>query len=432
MERGGEEAGATGFRSSGQIIKVSAMRLSSPTLLALMAGMAAPGLPMDTAQAEARAIDEAPAAIALTPPTPMEIAPSPVPRISVPRVAAGTIEPRMDATPGIVGPPVAVSPLVVRPLLRADVQRELQRLQRAAESSRGYGSTAGAAQAAWLLGLIYLHGAGVRRDPGLAQTWFDRAARLGREPWAYAGQAWCAIDGCEGPADPARARRAIAQLRGKHPARADFLEWVLLARETPLQVSQPGVMQTEILQLPQPELLRKAAAEGDMHALIELGLNAVTNNQLPEALAYFRLAGSDSQAAQANIRQIESRLDSRRPAQPSTTGSSSATELLAAARKYHRGIGVPVNYVEAVRLYRQAEAKGSAEAHKMLALIFSHPSPDGGINIGWMQQLAYADPTTTIPTVGVPGSIDLLYREPTPLYDLMPAFWRSQVTLMGR
>ena len=49
-----------------------------------------------------------------------------------------------------------------------------------------------------------------------------------------------------------------------------------------------------------------------------------------------------------------------------------------------------------------------------------------------MQQLAYADPTTTIPSVGVPGSIDLLYREPTPLYDLLPAFWRSQVTLMTR
>ena len=408
------------------------MRLSSPTLLALVAGMAVPGWLMGTVQAEARAIGEAPAAITLAPPASIEIAPSPVPRITAPRVATDTIEPRTDATPDIVGPPVTVSPLVMHPFVRADVQREIQRLHRAAESSRGYGSTASAAQAAWLLGLIYLHGAGVRRDPGLAQTWFDRAARLGREPWAYAGQAWCAIDGCQGPADPARARRAIAQLRSKHPARADFLERVLLARETPLQVSQPGVMQTETLRLPQPELLRKAAAEGDMHALIELGLNAVTNNQLPEALTYFRRAGGDSQAAQADIRQIESRLDSRRSAQSSTTSNSSAADLLAAARRYHRGIGVPVNYVEAVRLYRQAEAKGSAEAHKMLALIFSYPSPDGSINIGWMQQLAYADPTTTIPSVGVPGSIDLLYREPTPLYDLLPAFWRSQVTLMTR
>ncbi|WP_051236667.1 tetratricopeptide repeat protein [Ottowia thiooxydans] len=408
------------------------MRLPLSTLAILLTGMTALAPPTNEAQAAARAIDETRTPIPLVPPSAIEVAPSFRQSITAPRVATPKIESRNDATPPIVGPPVATNTLAVRPLISPEVQRELQRLQRVAETTRGYGSSAASAQAAWLLGLIYLHGAGVRRDTVTAHTWFERAARLGREPWAYAGQAWCAIDGCQGPSDPVLARRAIVQLRSAHPARADFLEWVLLAREAPLQVSQPGLAQTEILQLPQPELLRKAASEGDIHALIELGLNAVTNNQLSEALEYFRRAEPGSQAAQANIRQIESRMDSRRLNQTAISGDASAAELLAAARKYHRGIGVPVNYVEAVRLYRQAEAKGSLEAKKMLGLIFSQPSPTGGISIGWMQQLAYADPTTTIPSVGIPGSIDLLYREPTPLFDLLPQFWRRQITQMAR
>src|SRR5690606_33976280 len=125
---------------------------------------------------------------------------------------------------------------------------------------------------------------------------------------------------------------------------------------------------------------------------------------------------------------------SQRLSQPSASADATAAQLLAQARKFHRGTGVPVNYVEAVRLYRQAEAKGSVEARRMLSLIFSRPAPlsMGGINVGWMQQLAYADPMTTIPTVGVPSTVDLLYREPTPLYDLLPDFWRQQITQMDR
>lgn len=408
------------------------MRILHLVLLGLMSGVATPSFPNSPVLAEARAVNEAPARISNPPPASIEAAPRTTDRITAPSVTAPKIEPRTDSTPAIVRPPIGNSPIVVRPAVSAEVQRELQRLQRAAEPRRGgYGSTAASAQAAWILGLVYLHGAGLRRDTDLAQIWFDRAAGQGREPWAYAGQAWCAIDGCHGPSDPASARRAIAQLRAKHPARANFLEWVLLAREAPLQVAVPGASQMEI-KLPHQDLLQKSAAEGDMHALIELGLNAVTNNDLEAALGYFQRAGKDSQAARANIRQIESRMNSRRQSQSATSASSSAAELLAAARKFHRGIGVPVNYVEAVRLYRLAEAKGSVEAKKMLSLIFSRPAPGGSIDIGWMQQLAYADPTTTIPSIGVPGSIDLLYREPTPLYDLLPEFWRKQIPQMAR
>lgn len=382
--------------------------------------------------AEARALPSAQTDMATMPSAPIEIGPSTTPKIVAPGVGAPAIQSRAPEKTGITQPPVGTAPLDVRPTVDLNVQRELQRLRQLSESRRGFGSSAASAQAAWLLGLVYLHGAGVRRDLPLAHTWFDRAARFGREPWAYAGQAWCAIEGCEGPADPDLARRAIEQLRKKYPARADFLEWVLLARATPLQISKPGILQTEVLQLPHPALLQRAAAQGDIHALIELGLNAVSSDKLPEALEYFRRAGTRSQAAQANIRQIQSRIDASRSSQAGGANDPSIAELLAAARKYHRGTGVPVNYVEAVRLYRMAEAKGSLEARRILSLIFSRPSPAGGINIGWMQQLAYADPMTTIPTVGVPSTMELLYREPTPLYDLLPEFWRKQITQVGR
>ena len=403
-----------------------------PVMAAQAQSAGVEGMAQGVALAEARALSVSQTRMAPAPDSPIEVAPSTTPKIVAPGVGAQPIEPRAPEKTNIVQPPVGTTPIDVRPAVDPNVQRELQRLRLLAEPRRGVGTTAASAQAAWLLGLVYLHGAGVRRDLPLAHTWFDRAARFGREPWAYAGQAWCAIEGCDGPADPELARRAIEQLRKKYPARADYLEWVLLARATPLQVSKPGVMQTAILQLPHSALLQRAAAQGDMHALIELGLNAVTNENLSDALDYFRRAGTRSQAAQANIRQIQSRLDANRSSKSGSANDASIAELLAAARKYHRGTGVPVNYVEAVRLYRLAEAKGSLEARRMLGLIFSRPSLTGGIDIGWMQQLAYADPMTTIPTIGVPSTMELLYREPTPLYDLLPEFWRKQITQVGR
>ena len=93
---------------------------------------------------------------------------------------------------------------------------------------------------------------------------------------------------------------------------------------------------------------------------------------------------------------------------------------------------MPANFVEAIRYYRLAESRGSVEARRMLGLIYSRPMPDGSVNAGWMQQLAYVDAATTIPTVGVSSNAHILHREPTPLYDLLPAFWRQQMNQVGR
>lgn len=359
--------------------------------------------------------------------------PATVPHIeSAPATVPG-IDPRPPGDqPSIVAPAVTKDSLDARNTQQAQaVDRELRRLLRTAEAPRTVGSTTQSAQAAWTLGLIYLHGAGVRRDTALAQRWFEQAARFGREPWAYAGLAWCHLEACTGPPDPAAAARAIEQLRPHHRARADFLQWLLAKRQTPLQVAKPGMNQDQVLELPNRQLLEKAAAAGDMHANIELGMDAVTHERFEQAEQYFRRAGPLSQAAQKNLQQLAARGSSPITTQQTPPLTASAAEALATARKYHRGQGVPSNFTEAIRFYRLADQRGSVEARRMLGLIYSRPAPGGGINPGWMQQLANVDVGTTIPTMGVLGTTHLLHREPTPLYDLMPAFWRDQLSQLG-
>lgn len=382
--------------------------------------------------ARPRALMVAQVDIQLPAPARIESPSGAIPRIEPAPLGTTRIEPRpVDEALRITAPPLVTGSLGSRDTRASVVDRELQRLLRQAEAPRNYGSTPASAQAAWQLGLIYLHGAGVRRDTALAQQWFARAARFGREPWAHAGLAWCALDGCSGPPDPAGAARAIAQLRQVHPGRADFLAWVLASRQAPLQVVRPGQMQDQVLELPARQLLERAAAAGDMHANIELGMNAVANDRIAQAEDYFRRAGPNSAAALADLSELRARGVS--PVSPPVAPpSASANEALAAARKYHRGEGVPSNFVEAIRFYRLAESRGSVEARRMLGLIYSRPAPDGSLNAGWMQQLAYVDTATVVPTVGVTGSNHMLLREPTPLFDLLPSFWRQQMTQVDR
>ncbi|MFD2379270.1 hypothetical protein ACFSTJ_19785 [Ottowia pentelensis] len=67
----------------------------------------------------------------------------------------------------------------------------------------------------------------------------------------------------------------------------------------------------------------------------------------------------------------------------------------------------------------------------MLELIDSRPLPDGKINIRWMEQLAYVDPLANIAPLPAQNT-QMMQRDPTPLFDLMPAFWRRQLTQVER
>ncbi|WP_284214023.1 tetratricopeptide repeat protein [Comamonas jiangduensis] len=340
---------------------------------------------------------------------------------------------RIDAPSATSPPPISAPPITAPTLQPKDTQartvrRELQQLQKMAAPASGYGSTAAAAQAAWQLGLIYLHGAGVRVDRPLAQQWFERAARQGRESWAYAGLAWCTMDGCSAPANPAAATRAIEQLRATHPGRADYLAWLQATQLHPLRITAPNPRSSNSsAYAPQDvALLERAAASGDVPATIELGILAFTDQDVERAQTYFRRVAPRSSVAAHNLKVLQvSNHSTSDPLQAST--SNAAQAALEMAQMYHRGQGVPANFAEAVRFYRLAEQRGSTQAHKMLELIFSQPMPDGSLNAAWMQQLAQVDVSTPVAALNSGVQTPQLQRLPTPLFDLLPAFWRQQV-----
>ncbi|QXZ11050.1 SEL1-like repeat protein [Comamonas sp. Y33R10-2] len=333
------------------------------------------------------------------------------------------------------------TPLIVRDSGSKALQRELEQLQKAASPRSGYGSTTAAAQAAWQLGLIYLHGAGVRIDLPQAQLWFERAAKQGREPWAYAGLAWCAIDGCGAPANPGEAAKAISRLRATYPARADFLAWLQASRLKPIQVSTPANTANPIsvhrLTGSERQLLERAAAAGDTQANIELGIQAFASRQMPLAENYLRRAASRSVVAANNLTAVR-RLEKNGlnaansfAAPSSAAPEGSAQAALNMARMYHLGQGVPANYAEALRFYRLAEQRGSKEAHKMIELIFSRPLQGaglgGGLDPAWMQQLARADLSQTTPVITTGSTTAQLQREPSPLFDLLAQPWQRRL-----
>ena len=334
--------------------------------------------------------------------------------------------PPVVQTPAMNAAPVAAGPLLPRESRDKALDRELQQLERAAAPASGYGSTAVAAQAAWQLGLIHLHGAGVRVDRPLALQWFERSARQGREPWAFAGVAWCGIDGCAGPRDPASAARAIQRLRAAHPGRADYLAWLQAAQRQPLQIATPGQTANAAAPIPESQLLERAAATGDIPANIELGIVAFSNRQMSKADAYFRRVAARSAIAAHNLKELQAHSPSMSaPATPAASGTAQAA--LSMARMYHRGQGVPANFAEAVRFYRLAEQRGSAEAHKMVELIFSRPMPDGSLNVAWMQQLANADLSAPGLTMASGVNAPQMLRQPSPLYDLLTPLWQQRL-----
>lgn len=312
------------------------------------------------------------------------------------------------------------------PLLDADAgdlsrHRALEQLRAQAEgnapAARGTATARRQAQrdAAWLVGLLTLHGAGTPQDPAAARRWFLRAQELGH-PLASAGLAWCAIDGCGEPPQPIAAAPWISALRRLDPARAMYLEWLRSKQMAPLSGSRPSAADG---------LLARAAAAGNPAAQLEYGLALLEREQRPAALRQFRLAAARSPAAAANARWLEGS-GGAGPSGQSSQDPEAGARWLAEARRYHRGEGVPANYTEALRLYQRAANAGSAPARRMLQTIYSRPGPGGSVDIPWMQQLARLDLEALGPTASgiLAGGGHAFERDPTPLYDLVPPQWR--------
>ena len=324
-------------------------------------------------------------------------------------------EPALSVS-GSIKPPVLQLPGLDNPAL----ELEITRLRTAANRA-----TPGPAQAnaAWVLGLLYLHGIGMPASPADAQSWFERAHFLG-EPLAPAGLAWCQIDACKSARNPAEARRWLSLLRPVNQPRALYLQWLLEAKLSPLQISAPSQQDKAAASATADrQLLLNAAKAGDPQARIELAFESIAANQDAQALAYFQAASARSAVAAANAALMTERMrQGNNPPRPTTAGS----DLLVEAQKNHRGDGKTANFVEAIRLYRLAQSKGNLEAKKMLELIFSRPGANGQIDIGWMQQLAYANLSQAVPSMDGTAARQTLRREPSPLFDLLPQFWRNQ------
>lgn len=324
-------------------------------------------------------------------------------------------------------PPTAQPPLRVPPPEDQEVSAELNRLlvlaTSVAPSDRGAQPAARqvAAEAAWTLGLVQLHGAGVAQNPTAARQWFRTAQALGH-PRAAGGLAWCDIDGCGAPANPQAARTWLAQLRKTQPERAAYLEWLLARRTAPLDTPPGSTADTPGDR--QRELLLRAARAGDAQARNELGLEAAFEMQTDKAMAYFKEAAPQSPAAQANLRLLE---EWRSLPDASASSKARAAEALTQAQRLHRGDGVVANYPEAIRLYREADSLGSEEAGRMLSLILSQPTAGGTVNVEWMRQLAWLDLSSSVPRTGSPATGSVLQRDATPLYDWLPPVWRARM-----
>ena len=327
-------------------------------------------------------------------------------------------------------------------------QRALSQLRSRAEG-KGV-SPATQREAQWVMGLLALHGIAMAQDGPQARTWFERAQRAGH-PLASAGLAWCAMDGCGQPPDPPAARPWIAQLAKTDPARAQYLEWLLARRLAPLSTAEPVGEALAVAGTPDQELLQRAARSGSPGAQLEWGLALLAQDEPEAALRQFRAAAARSSSAATNAQMLGERLrpagqlvsaqGSSTPAAqgpqamqrtPQLSGAPSEQDIQVRqpvtaqqqweqAQRYHRGDGVPANYTEALRLYQQAASHGHVASRRMLELIYSRPAPGGGVDIGWMQQLARIDPMTMQPMA--PVSPAPYRRDPTPLFDMVPAPW---------
>ena len=355
------------------------------------------------------------------PPVPLDAAPLSLPPMRIPGESAPVM--RADtATPPLSAPGANRAPLSLPAADNPTLDAEIARLRTSALASPPAGSriNRSAANASWMMGLLYVHGIGVVVNLADAAFWFERASALG-EPLAAAGLAWCEIEGCKGSPNSDRARRWIAALRNVNRPKAQYLQWLLESRLRPLEIATPGRSPKSLQATAASNALLLSAAEaGDLQARIELGFENLAGDRNAEALKQFRAAAPQSAVAAANAAQLTEA--ARKP--QTSEAPQSAAETLARAQRNHRGDGQPANFVEAIRLYRLAQSQGSTQAKKMLEQIFSRPAPDGQIDLAWMQQLAYANFSMDVATFESPANRSSLKREATPLFDLLPPNWK--------
>ena len=288
------------------------------------------------------------------------------------------------------------------------------------------------------VGLLYHLGMHLPADAALAEHLFERAAALGNDAAALA-LAWCALEGCGRPPDLEAFDRLLPAARAANRARSEYFRYERMRR------AAGGELTPEAL-----AVLRGAATLGDPIALNELGIVEVEGGRYEAAFTAFeRAASAGSRVAKENLRRartVAQEIDRRaRTAQPSpptppTDGRDAgntdirieqrgAESSLDAQRAYervrelHRAGASQADYARAIEGYRDAAAKGSERARRMLAIILSRLLPDGGIDPAWMRQTSLLDIEGDATTVRSGASTFL--REPSAIVDLLPDVLRE-------
>ena len=248
-------------------------------------------------------------------------------------------------------------------------------------------------------GLAYLHGLDRQQDLTLAGKMMMKAWMQG-DKYSAAGVALCHASGCYGVPDARSVQLWIERARRAAPAKAKLLEWhwANLAATSNPQASSRAKAQ---------RLLQEAAALGDPVALNERALQAISQGQTRQAAALLeraRLRGSPAAAYNlGKLNQIQTPLEGK-VSSAANLGNAANVGIAAGqgdydlAVTYHRGKGVPVNITQAVAFYQKAAQQGHMAAQRMLALIFSRPTPQGTIDEVWFRQLAPPEGVASVPS----------------------------------
>lgn len=311
--------------------------------------------------------------------------------------------------------------------LTPEQDRDLKRLQALVtllSNNLPRKSTADSAQAAWILGLLSLHGMGVPADAARARQYFEMAWRHGYR-LASAGLSWCAIEGCGVPQDLKLASFWQQRLTEINKPRALYFEWLIQNERAPLRIrSEDGEKSpNRVSNLGTP--LIAAAKSGDVQAHIELGVEAASKGLRPEALNHFELASARSKTALHNAQLIRAQMTQKETTDQGQAQSAPGMLLFEQALRYHRGEGVIQNYSEAIKRYQAASALGNVHARRMLTLIFSRTGPDGQIDVNWMNQLGQLDVREMFPQLAPPHNSSWPSKDITPLVDFLPPLWQQ-------
>ena len=277
--------------------------------------------------------------------------------------------------------PVPVAPvregrnIAVPPNVNAKELRQLRELAALAAS----GDIAANLQLGWL----YYRGEKVKRSYVDAFFYFQEAANKGNIPGMLAAGYLMSFGyGVERNPNAARAYFVVAERAGF--PRAAYLQSLL---EESFNTAKARARARQ--------LLERAASSGDPVAVNALANSYFrANNRTMARNWYVRALGLGSAAAGRNLERMEKfdqqrdlrEFDMKKLSENSAHGDANASYELAV--RYHRGIGVAVNFGQALRYYRLAARQGSTPAEQMLSMILSRSTPAVPINAAWMQELS--------------------------------------------